>query len=526
MLDSNTCVALQTVESYSEASKCVKKSFDISNRSVLSALFKKGCLENSLATTYSAMGLVSVDTLLELSQEVLTTYITSMGIPALGFEGWVLYTNQWNNLWEQLQNRDPQWLLEMVRLSAPPKSKYRGQWTFGPLEGTRKLFEIAVDIVPPELWTSQDVLKVVDTGLTKTFIRNLTPQTRLDVFGVSKTLDESPTLLDPTTQSTQLQDVKALEGFLKDPSKSIEYKTCVVGNLPDTYSQQAWESIQHPTAKACLLETAPHSAYANLYPQIMVSFVETMKKDKNFSKRDTLSKATMVRRSDPTQCLELFKYFSKVQKTFGPKVQEEFLIQLDDNTFKTLLVEFVLSKKFSVRNKKFTLEMLPLVLKLDVPEVTAKFNQSSAFKVSRIGNLVEFWATLTTQQAKQTWLDETPDVKIREKLLKELISKELSIQAPIDRKFNIGTTDPVAVATILEFFSTSVSTVTHAEFLKVALTRCSSLDVEKFLLNNPLDIFSMELSSSDVDKNPAQINPVSDAEYKRVAENLLGKKQK
>ena len=296
------------------------------------------------------------------------------------------------------------------------------------------------------------------------------------------------------------------------------FKASVIGHLPPGVLDRMWESRDMDLR----LGVAQYSSPVEFGTRLPSMIEELAKKNGNtpeFYKRDTRLKAAMVARATNEEALELFKYYYKVQGRFGPKVREAFLERLDSGAFADMLAGFLLSKAFNLRKKQFTIEMVPLVIKLDNAEVTAKFNASSRFRAQKIGRAVDHWDRLPDDAAKQKWLDDVSDKTIMERLLRDLVERTISLRAPLDEEFEIGTNNAVAVAPLLSQIQQTSRTITHSELFNLAVERSSEAELREMLLTNPLKVFDFRRSAADR-VHTVRLDTVPAAESARITRVL------
>ena len=239
--------------------------------------------------------------------------------------------------------------------------------------------------------------------------------------------------------------------------------------------------------------------------------------------REPSAKAAVVDRSDAAQALRIFKFYFLDQKEFSPKAVDSFVQKLEDPkhgpSFRKLLKAYLLSKDFHLRIKAITTEMLPLVMKLDDPEVTAKFNGSSFFRSKSIGKVDEYFNGLT-QTEKEDFIRNMNDRDMLEKLLKSLVERTVPLSAPVNEEFSIGSVDTAKARPLLSRFSLSTRSTSHLELFNLSLENTTTTELKDWILTNPLLVFAYN-KTTDVSKANIRVDPVSDDEDKRIAENFL-----
>jgi hypothetical protein len=239
--------------------------------------------------------------------------------------------------------------------------------------------------------------------------------------------------------------------------------------------------------------------------------------------RDTTIKASIIRRADANQCLKVFKFYFAEQKEFSPKSVDAFIDKLDDPTsgaaWRKTLKAYLLSKEFHLRIKAITTDMLPLVMKLDDPEVTAKFNGSSYFRAKSIGKIDEYFASLPKAD-KDQFIDGVNDRVMLEKLLRALVERSVPLNSPVNEEFAIGTMDVSKTKALLEKFSLSTRTTTHLELFTLSLEHATMTELKEWILHNPLLVFGYN-KSKDASKVSIRVDPVPDTEDDKIAKEFL-----
>jgi len=271
---------------------------------------------------------------------------------------------------------------------------------------------------------------------------------------------------------------------------------------------------------------APESYIKDRFDQLVQMYmrdllVEHQKTPGKAARSQTKIKASLIERATPQQALELFKFYYKEQKEFGPKIRDAFLEKLEDPAFEKILVDFLLSKQYQLRIKKFTLEMLPIVLKLDNSDVTDKFNRSRQFREKASGGLVAGWEKLKTRKEKREFLDDLNDRTMMIRLLRALVEKTVSLTSPLDEEFVIGSNMPGKTRGFLNTFQQSTTTITHGELFNLSVEHASDQELHDWILTNPLQVFDYSKAKSDVTTRNLRIDWVPDNENNKVAKAFL-----
>ena len=234
------------------------------------------------------------------------------------------------------------------------------------------------------------------------------------------------------------------------------------------------------------------------------------------ARQNTRMKVALIERATADQALDLFKFYAKEQKQFGnPPVIDAFLSKLDDDKFKALLVKYLLSKEYTLRVKKITLQMLPLVLKIDEDKVTDKFNRSSVFHQKAIGGLGPHWDGLTTKAEKRDFLDSLKDRAMAEKLLKILIERLVPLGTPLNRKFSLGS-NSTSTASFLKHLSMAHKTTTHGELFWSSVKLATTDELKDWIITNPLQVFDYEMPVDDSSTAKLRVDATPKAEAAKV----------
>jgi len=294
------------------------------------------------------------------------------------------------------------------------------------------------------------------------------------------------------------------------------FKASVIGQFSPKILDTMWTG--EPVLKLGAVQYSSPRVFSERMPELIEKMTEENEEEPEYHKRNTRMKAAMISRCTAAEAMTLFQYYYKVQGRFGPKVREAFLEKLDESMFADLLTGYLLGKAFTLRKKVFTLEMVPLVIKLDNSEVTDKFNRSSRFRAKKIGSASDAWDALPDDGAKAKWLDDVSDAGIMESLLKTLIERTVSLRAPLDEEFTIGTNNAVATSPLLAKIQMTSRTTTHAELFNLAMERASEAELRGWLLGDPLEVFNLTRAAPTDFK--VRIDAVPQEEEDRVAKIL------
>lgn len=236
--------------------------------------------------------------------------------------------------------------------------------------------------------------------------------------------------------------------------------------------------------------------------------------------RDVTIKSAIIARANAKQALDLFKFFFLKQKEFGPKSRDAFVDKLEDDDFKKLLKSYLMSKEFNLRVKAFTLDMVPIVMKLDDTSVTAKFNGSSHFRAKAIGKIEDYYDGLSSVD-KETFLDTLNDRSMLEKLLKALVEKTVPLSAAVNEEFNIGTNDANKANVLLSKFQLSTRTTSHLELYNLAIQHATTDDIKEWIRHNPLLVFQYNKAAADANASTFRVDAVPDDVDTKIAKDFL-----
>ena len=330
-------------------------------------------------------------------------------------------------------------------------------------------------------------------------------------------------LWKPGTTALDTASHTVLTNFLKSKSVNFGFKMAVVQYGSKELLDFLWEFDTN--SRTLLIQACPKWEFDTRLPGMIeymrgkgIMEVKGVKwPNPSYVTEDTRTKASMIERADSTQTLDLFKYYYEVQGTFGPKVREAFLEKLDlDSDFKNILLTFLLSKEFKLRKKQFTLDMIPIVTKIDSAPLNEKFNGSGRVRSEKIGSVLDYWDGLKTQSAKEKWLDETNNRSTTETLLQSLVERAIPLSAPLDTEFTLGTNDSSKTSEFLNLIKSKSRTITHKELFSMSLERASDTDIRGWLLSNPLRVFDFIKPEADASKSTVRIDAVANDEHDKI----------
>jgi hypothetical protein len=187
-----------------------------------------------------------------------------------------------------------------------------------------------------------------------------------------------------------------------------------------------------------------------------------------------------------------------------------------------LLKKFLLSKEFNLRPKKFTEQMVPVVLKLDDAAINARFNASARFRSKQLGGIKDFWKKLGTRKEQEEFLKDLNDRASMEKLLRGLCEEVISLRSPLNEEFEIGTNNEAKVGAFLQRFQKSTKTITHSELFTLSLAHTNDDELKEWLMTNPLRVFDYNKPvTSDPSRRTLRIDAPPPNVARRVSQAFL-----